>query len=241
MTAQPGYKLSDEQLRQYFFDGCLLISDFLTAEETKQLQEWTDELESIARTMPYAQLLAITGVSKHLEAIEQADGTQKKEICRIEHFVPFHEGWRSLSSRIAALIGQLFDDNLAAKLYKEKINFKRAGGMGYAPHYDGPSPAAMGLAQTFITAQVAVDDQTPENGCIMGVFPRYDYPDDLEGSLIPPKADGDPEADGRAGAIRPEIAAELPWQFLPCPAGSIFLFNHWFPHYRYVVIQSCGG
>jgi hypothetical protein len=89
----------------------------------------------------------------------------------------------------------------------------------------------VGLATSFITAQVAIDDQTAENGCILGVIPKHLCPVELATTVISHKAGGDPDLDGRAGAIRPEVASSLPWQYLPCEAGSLFLFNHWFPHY----------
>ena len=66
---------------------------------------------------------------------------------------------------------------LSHKRYKEKIVFKRPGGNGYAPHYDGPSCALPGLATTFITVEIAVDDQTVENGCLRGVWPKHLCPD----------------------------------------------------------------
>jgi 2-aminoethylphosphonate dioxygenase len=219
-------RLTEEQIRQYFFDGCLLLPDFFSPDELSEIQSWTDELEELAEGIPTKDLFAATGIFKSLETA----GGQKR-VCRVEHFVPFHGGWTQLSKRIGAVVGQLFPDDQPAFLYKEKINFKRPQGRGYAPHYDGPSPAHMGLAKEFITAQVAIDEQTPENGCLLGVIPKNLYPDDLEETLIPPKEGADPEADGRAGAIRGEVAQDLPWQFLPAPAGSLLLFNHWFPHY----------
>lgn len=42
--------------------------------------------------------------------------------------------------------------------------------------------------------------------------------------------DGNPDLDGRAGAIDDATAATLPWQHMPSTAGSITIFNHWFPH-----------
>lgn len=77
--------------------------------------------------------------------------------------------------------------------------------------------------------QISIDDQTPLNGCIRGVWPRHQCPDQDDG-LLPPTAGGDPDLDGRAGGIAADIAAALPWQDVPTTAGSLVLFNHWFPH-----------
>ena len=117
-----------------------------------------------------------------------------------------------------------------AKLFKEKIIYKRPGGTGYAPHYDGPSCALSGLAKNFITVGVSIDDQTPENGCLRGVWPKHQCPEE-ESCIVEAKPGASPDADGRAGAIDGQIAAELPWRDMPSKAGTITIFNHWFPHY----------
>jgi len=41
---------------------------------------------------------------------------------------------------------------------------------------------------------------------------------------------GDPDGGGRVGAIRPEVAAEMEWKVMESKAGSLLIFNHWFPH-----------
>lgn len=91
----------------------------------------------------------------------------------------------------------------------------------------------MKLAEEFITAQVAVDEQTPANGCLLGVFPRHLRPDELQrdASHIAADTTRDPDLDGRAGALRPELAESMPWQYIPAGAGSLLLFDHYFPHY----------
>ena len=231
-------ELTEEQLRQYFFDGCLLLSDFLSPEELQQLRSYSDELEDYVMSPGFSNPLSILPFqpSRHMEKTDSQD----RVLCRIENFVPHHKGLSALSETIGRVVGQIFhhayaesaDDPVQpACLFKEKINFKRPGGKGYAPHYDGPSPAVFGLATEFITAQLAIDEQTPENGCILGVFPRNLCPEDRELTQIAAKAGGDPDLDGRAGALQPDVVEKLPWRFIPAPAGSLFLFNHYFPHY----------
>jgi hypothetical protein len=151
---------------------------------------------------------------------------RQRVICRVENFIPYHDSLAELvQTKVQPLVSQLFQEE--AVLYKEKINYKLPGGGGYAPHYDGPSAAALNLASMFITAQIAIDDQTIETGCLYGVVPKA--------SRTPPimqeaDKDGDPDITGRAGAIPPEIAATFPWQPLEAPAGSVLLFDHYFPH-----------
>ena len=79
------------------------------------------------------------------------------KLCRSENFVPFHDGLRALLTTgpmldtASALLGQ------EAVLYKEKVNYKLAGGAGYAPHQDAP---AYPFIDSHVSCMVAVDDAT---------------------------------------------------------------------------------
>jgi ectoine hydroxylase-related dioxygenase (phytanoyl-CoA dioxygenase family) len=50
-----------------------------------------------------------------------------------------------------------------AVLYKEKVNFKLAGGAGWSPHQDAP---AYPFITSHVSCMVAVDNATMENGCL---------------------------------------------------------------------------
>ena len=82
-------------------------------------------------------------------------------LCRSENFVPFHAGLRGLLTEGAmldtasALLGE------PAVLYKEKINYKAAGGAGYAAHQDAP---AYRFVDSHVSCMVAVDDANAGTG-----------------------------------------------------------------------------
>jgi 2-aminoethylphosphonate dioxygenase len=52
-----------------------------------------------------------------------------------------------------------------AVLFKDKINFKMAGGDGFKPHQDQQAGWST-YAKLFVTALVAVDPATAQNGCL---------------------------------------------------------------------------
>ena len=52
-----------------------------------------------------------------------------------------------------------------AVLFKDKINYKKAGGRGFAPHQDAPAYIGFGIVY-FITMMIPVDNFTEENGCL---------------------------------------------------------------------------
>ena len=92
---------------------------------------------------------------------------------RIENFCPFHEGFDTLV-RHGPLI-QAAEQLLGgpALLFKDKINFKMAGGAGFEPHQDQQAGWSA-YAPMFVTALVCIDRATTRNGCLeMARSPRY--------------------------------------------------------------------
>ena len=219
--------LSQEQVERYVRDGCLLLSGFLSPEETADVRKWANDLATWCKPTLEEQLSG-AHYTFHYEALfdeEEGKGT-KPALCRVENFTPFHGGLDSLArDRLAPLCSQLLGEEAA--LFKEKLNIKPPGGKGYAAHYDGPSAAALGLAQTFITVQVAVDAQTAENGALQVVRPRSAWP---TGRAMVPPSSADPDRGGRVGAIPEEVAEELAWECVECQPGDVLLFDHWLPH-----------
>jgi hypothetical protein len=214
-------RLSPEEIRDFAYFGCVLIENgVFSPEETERLGTLADEVASIPPSEE--------GRATHHYERNPTCPNNTIRLCRVESFIPQHKEFTEIvENRLVPLVSQLFGER--AMLFKEKLNFKHAnGGGGYAPHYDGPSAASTGLANRFITAQLAIDDQTVENGCLQVVMPRNACPDEPE--MVPGHKDGDPDRDGRVGAIPQDIAASMPWQALPCKKGDVLLFHGFFPH-----------
>jgi ectoine hydroxylase-related dioxygenase (phytanoyl-CoA dioxygenase family) len=212
------YMLSVEDHAAWEVDGCLLLTGILEDDVITSLDGWTNEVAAWE-----APPEGVPGL--FTQTFELAAGGERV-LCRVENYVPFHPGYRRLAEEVLApLAAQLLGE--AAVLYKEKINLKMPGGRGYAPHYDGPSAASTGLASTFITCQVAIDPTTSENGCLEIIRPRAACPPE---EMTPPVEHGNPEGDGRVGAIPPAALASATWEPIEAPRGSIFLFHGMLPH-----------
>lgn len=84
-------------------------------------------------------------------------------INRIEYISPFHEGFAALTGALKAPVARLLGEEPA--LFKEKINFKMAGGGGFEPHQDSQAGWET-YAANFISVMVCVDEATVENGCL---------------------------------------------------------------------------
>jgi hypothetical protein len=71
-----------------------------------------------------------------MKYFETSKDTGERLLQRVENFYPFHDGFRTLcdSEALLGTAAQLLGE--PAVLFKEKINFKLAGGEGFEPHQD---------------------------------------------------------------------------------------------------------
>jgi len=229
-------QLTEDEVRYFKFYGCVLVEDAFLPQEVELLQKMTEEVLN----MPDST----AGVTLAFEKVPlpnhdtDSQTMYQQRVCRVEGFIPRHPGFAAISrDRLAPLAAQLLGED--CHLFKEKLNIKHGnGGGGYAAHFDGPSAASVGLAARFVTAQLAIDDQSLENGTLQVVMPRSACPwfddekseEECAASVMMQPTDADPDAGGRVGAILPDVAASLDWQAVPCRAGSVLLFDGYFPH-----------
>ena len=110
------YPLSADQIQSFQEKGYLLVRGFFTAPETKQLQQWAQEVYDLPRTpgvpwMPY----------------EEVNAQGDRVLCRTENFANSHAGFDSFlrGQRATSLLQQLAGEEML--LFKEKINYKLAG------------------------------------------------------------------------------------------------------------------
>ena len=163
-----------------------------------ELQGWVDEVASWPDDGD--------GWMHHRELTD--DGPK---LCRSENIIPFHAGLRDLLTSgplldtASALLGQ------QAVLYKEKVNYKLAGGAGYAPHQDAP---AYPFIASHVSCMVAVDDATRENGCLEVV-------EGMHHEVL---------AMDEGGCIAPELVASYEWKAVEVPAGWTLWFHSRTPH-----------
>jgi hypothetical protein len=131
---------------------------------------------------------------------------------RPENFCEFHAGFGELvqgrlKSAIEALIGE------PAVLFKDKINFKKAGGAGFEAHQDQQAGWSV-YAPLFATALVSIDAATLANGCLE-------------------IADA-PRAAGLIGEEWKPLTraqmAEYPTIPVPCAPGDVLFFDSYVPH-----------
>jgi hypothetical protein len=136
-------------------DGYLVVPEFFGAEETRDILRWTCELESAPEVSGRHWVY-------HEDSVTEP---RRRLIQRIENFCPFHAGFDAMirHDALTRWAGALMGGPVV--LFKEKINFKMAGGPGFKAHQDQQAGWTR-YAPLFLTALVTIDAATLENGCL---------------------------------------------------------------------------
>lgn len=189
---------ADAEAVAFFRANGWVMTRTLDAEGASRLRGWVDEIMA----WPDDE-----GLWLHYREMTDAG----PRLCRTENFVPYHDGIRALLTEgpmletASALLGE------PAVLYKEKINYKAAGGAGFSPHQDAP---AYRFVETHVSCMVAIDDADADNGCLEVVSARH-------AEILPMDDDG---------CIRAEVVATMSWETVPVAAGTTLWFHSRTPH-----------
>ena len=192
-----GWTPSDADVEHFRANGWLLAQTLDDA-GVVELRSWVDEVASWP-----------DDAGDWMHHREMTDDGPK--LCRSENIIPFHAGLRALLTTgtlletASALLGE------TAVLYKEKVNYKLAGGAGYSPHQDAP---AYPFIDSHVSCMVAVDDATLDNGCLEVVEATHHT------TL----------RQDEGGRIHPDVVAEMTWKSVEVPAGWTLWFHSKTPH-----------
>lgn len=182
-------------------DGFLLCEDLVAGDIAEALQWWA---AAIAQVSPPA-----SDKNPLLQHYEQT--AAGPVLARSENFATKHEGMGRLitTGAIPAAGGALLGEPVV--LYKEKINYKHAGGAGFEPHQDA---TAYKFVDQHITCMVAIDPVTTTNGCLEVAAGHH-------GALLPTNGDG---------CIAPEVATDLKFRPITMKPGDVLWFHSRTPH-----------
>ncbi|BEJ15693.1 hypothetical protein CspHIS471_0502980 [Cutaneotrichosporon sp. HIS471] len=202
MSFDKKYYLLPEQLESFEKNGYLMLPDVLSEYEVKEMQQWSAEVKGWpdrpGQHMPYEEV--------------RADGTTG--LCRTENYANYHDGFNSMfrGERLLGILTELMGER--AVLFKEKINYKEAGGSGgFDAHIDASAYNHAGACnhQTFL---MAVNDMDMSNGCLEVV----------------PGSHKDEIPLGANRCIDPEWEAKHNWVPVPMPAGALLVFGSYLAH-----------
>jgi 2-aminoethylphosphonate dioxygenase len=195
--------LSMDQVIGFDRDGFVAAPGFLIGPRLDEVLDWTATLEAAPDT-PGRQMKYYEDSLKH---------PGRRVLNRLENFCPYHAGMNALATGGALIdaVGDLLRER--AVLFKDKINFKLPGGDGFKPHQDAQAGWDT-YADYFITALIALDEATEENGCLELAAGHHKR--GLLGALWEPLKDS-------------ELAGV---EFVPFPArpGDAIFFDSFAPH-----------
>jgi hypothetical protein len=195
--------LSEHELADYRRDGFLLCRGLFGPEDGAELRRATDEAQAWPE-QPGAWMV-------YGEQSLREPG--RRLINRIENFYPYHPGFKAIfdGDKLLGRMGDLLGE--PAVLFKDKINFKLAGGDGFKPHQDQQAGWSV-YASLFVTALVAIDEATEANGCLELAAGHHTR------GLIGPEWAPLSERDLRG------------IEFVPCPTqpGDAVFFDSFVPH-----------
>lgn len=193
--------LSEAQLAQFCRDGFLVMRGLYSPAEIAEIATWTEELANAPEQPGTAWMYFELG------------DNGARILSRIENFVPFHAGFARLITRrrMQQAVTELFGE--PAVLFKDKINFKMPGGDGFRAHQDVQA-GWDDYASLHITAMVAIDETTPENGSLE--FIPGAHREGLLGRKWAPLEDRD--------------TGHRPYVALHCKPGDAVFFDSYAPH-----------
>jgi len=195
--------VTKEQLAAFQRNGFAAVPRLFDAREMERISKWVDELEA-SPELPGRQWM-------YFEPSRTQPG--KRLLNRIENFAPYHAGFAELlgGERLVGAVSAFFGE--PALLFKDKINLKLPGAGGFEPHQDAQA-GWNAYASLFITAAVALDVATRENGCLE--LAHWKHRRELIGELWAPLGD----------------AALADLEFVPYPMqpGDALFFDSYLPH-----------
>lgn len=196
-----------EYTQKYQEQGYLHITDLFTTSEKQDIINAVTEIASWPETP-----------GKWMRYYEPHRITQEKILCRIENFIPYSPVLQKYltDGKIMDILEKIHAEPVL--LYKDKINFKLPGANGFAAHQDSPAFTSQGQKH-HITALIAIDPMTIENGCLDIAINRKNIWQNCEVLQHTTK-----------GAILPEICDTLDWKPVPMQPGDVLIFGSYIPH-----------
>ena len=192
----PARRLTEDEVAAFHASGWVLVDGLLDV----SVAELQDEVARVAAWPDDGEW------EHHYERTDAG-----RRLARTENFTPFSPLLRTLlqDGALVEVAGQLLGE--PALLYKEKINYKVAGGAGFSPHQDKP---AYPFVDQVLSVMVAVDDATVENGCLEVV-------DACHQATLP---------QDERGCIAADVVAGLQWSPVELAAGETLFFHALTPH-----------
>jgi len=149
--------LTKAELEKFDKDGYLIIKGLFSENE---LHDAENRINEFAKKKPedWEQ-------GKEMAYYETNLRNNERILARVEKAVDYHPEIRRIadSKKLMDCLKDLMKEKCL--LFKDKINYKKPGGAGWAPHQDVQARWD-DFASYFISALIAIDDNDVDNGCL---------------------------------------------------------------------------
>ncbi len=194
----------------YSKDGFLICREYVSPDTLNDLTKWVEKT------------LRLSPRYEDIEVYREDPLSELSNIRVVENFCDVNPDLYSFAQGLASFIAEFFGE--PAVLFKDKINYKCAGGRGYEAHRDGHfwwqnssgkrMPGWGAYAREFVSAALFLDDATRENGCL----------EVAKGMHILNSADID------CHPLSIEQVNAMKFTSLPVSAGDMIVFDARLPH-----------
>lgn len=220
-------------------NGYLVLKNFFSKEQIHLLQNWSDEIHRESKLLLELAQSSGYSIQELAQTLPQAlivvpESKDPNQACRAEDMLTcYPELHAFVAGTIAPYLGSLMGEPYV--LFKDKLNFKWPGGGAFPPHQDFPAYEFFG-PRIHITAMVAIDAATIENGCLQVADnwcetfindPGIDQEALAEGKAILPYIEGGKNH----GSIQPEFSNKIKWIPIESAPGDVVLITSYVPHY----------
>lgn len=183
----------------YQRDGFIHLKGFYNSDEVAIIRAHVDEIQHLPE---------IRG--EQMMWFEDVNG--ERVLHRVEDFCRRHDGMAEnfvkKGNKMLEMLTDLIDEELI--LFKDKINFKLPGGVGFKAHQDQAAGWDK-LITWSVSVAVFVDEATIENGCLE-VAAGY-HKNGLLKEMWEPIDD-----------------LNLPYEYVTCEPGDVIVFDSYVPH-----------
>ena len=183
-------------------DGYIHLINFFSEEEGTMIQNIIDELY---------QSPEIPG--KYMKYYEITNNI--RQLSRIEYFIKYNQNIRDfVQHKVQPFINSLCQEPLV--LFKDKVNWKLAGGNGFKAHQDFPAWSDF-PPKYFLTVAMFGDRCTLENGClemVSGMHHNGIYPNSYD----------------KGGGIDDTVVRSLNWNPVLSGVRDLVVFHSYTPH-----------
>lgn len=210
----------EEILKEYNSQGYLVLKNFFTKIER----------ETIINNVNFIEHLPAIPGTDYMHYYERHTITGDTLLCRTENFLDRVPSVKELvtGGKLLNVVSAILEQ--PAFLYKEKINYKPpnpgimkdgqyVGGGQFLAHQDSGAFVS-GNSNFHVTALIAVDPMTANNGCLYIDVAR---PEIWRNKMALPHS--------KQGEIAHEIQKTLVWKAIELEPGDVVLFGSYIPHY----------